>query len=220
MIVSCPSCTTRYLIDPTELGGEGRTVRCAKCSHTWREQPPADMPKRVDILLPDNEPRPIPFGSNLPALVARRKRANRLGWLAVVATIIIIVVAAILARGPIVDVWPPAEKLYSAVGLGADEVDTSGLEFQNVVREQMIEGGVPVLVIRGEIYNSTDRNRDLPAIRIGLMDDANAELHHWTFAAAESELDAESWTKFETRLASPPEGAVSLRISFAGDEEN
>ena len=83
MIVSCPSCATRYLIDPTALGGEGRTVRCAKCSHTWHEQPPADMPKRVDILPPNGEPRPIPFGSNLPAIVARRRRANRLGWLAV-----------------------------------------------------------------------------------------------------------------------------------------
>jgi len=220
MIVSCPSCTTRYLIDPTALGGEGRTVRCAKCSHTWRERPPADMPKRIDILPPGAEPRPIPFGSNLPALVARRRRANRLGWLAVAAAIVIIVAGAILARGPIVDAWPPAEKLYSAVGLGADEIDTSGLEFQNVVREQMVEGGVPVLVIRGEIYNGADYDRTLPAIRIGLMDAANVELRHWTFAAEQSELDAASWTEFETRLASPPDGAVSLRISFAGDGEN
>ncbi len=220
MIVSCPSCATRYLIDPTALGGEGRTVRCAKCSHTWREQPPADMPKRVDILPPDNEPRPIPFGSNLPALVARRKRANRLGWLAVAAAIVIIVVAAILARGPIVDVWPPAEKLYSAVGLGIDEVDTSDLEFQNVVREQMVEGGVPILIIRGQIFNAADSARAIPPIRIGLMDADNTELRHWTFAAEQSELPGESSTDFETRLVSPPEGAVSLRISFAGDEEN
>ncbi|MBT3629623.1 MAG: DUF3426 domain-containing protein [Rhodospirillaceae bacterium] len=220
MIVSCPSCATRYLIDPTALGGEGRTVRCAKCSHTWREQPPADMPKRIDILPPDSEPRPIPFGSNLPALVARRKRANRLGWIAVAAAIVIIIIAVILARGPIVDVWPPAEKLYTAVGLGADEIDTSELEFQNVVREQMVEGGVPILIIRGQIFNAADSERAIPAIRIGLMDAANTELRHWTFAAEQSELPGESSTDFETRLVSPPEGAVSLRISFAGDEEN
>jgi predicted Zn finger-like uncharacterized protein len=60
MIVSCPSCATRYLIDPTALGGEGRTVRCAKCGHSWHERPPADMPKRVDILPPDDQPRDIP----------------------------------------------------------------------------------------------------------------------------------------------------------------
>ncbi|MBT6829270.1 MAG: DUF3426 domain-containing protein [Rhodospirillaceae bacterium] len=178
------------------------------------------MPKRIDILPPDSEPRPIPFGSNLPALVARRKRANRLGWIAVAAAIVIIIIAVILARGPIVDVWPPAEKLYPAVGLGADEIDTSELEFQNVVREQMVEGGVPILIIRGQIFNSADSERAIPAIRIGLMDAANTELRHWTFAAEQSELPGESSTDFETRLVSPPEGAVSLRISFAGDEEN
>ena len=220
MIVSCPSCATRYLIDPTALGGEGRTVRCAKCSHTWHERPPADMPKRVDILPPDDAPRPIPFGSNLPAIVARRRRANRLGWLAVAAAVIIIIVAGIVARGPIVDAWPPAGKLYTAIGLGVDKIDTAGLEIQNVVQEQMVEGGVQILVIRGKIQNLADHSRTVPPIRISLLDAADIELHHWTFAAEQSELAAESHTNFETRLNSPPRGAVSLQIKFAGDEAN
>ncbi len=217
MIVSCPSCATRYLIDPTALGGEGRPVRCAKCRHSWHERPPADMPKRVDILPPDDQPRDIPYGSNLPAVVARRRRANRLGWLAVAAAVIVIVVVGILARAPIVDVWPPAGKLYSAIGLGVDKIDVSGLEFQNVVRDQVVEGGVPILVISGRIQNLADDSRTIPPIRIGLMDANNIELHHWTFAAEQSELAAEGHTIFETRLNSPPQGAVSLRISFAGD---
>lgn len=220
MIVSCPSCATRYLIDPTALGGEGRTVRCAKCSHTWHEQPPADMPKRVDILPPDNEPRPIPFGSNLPAIVAKRRRANRLGWLAVAAAVVIIVVGGILARGPIVDAWPPAGKLYAAIGLGADAVDTADLKFQNVAQEQVVEGGVAILVVRGRIYNLAEDSRAVPPVRIRLFDAANIELKYWTFAAEQSELPAQSYTKFETRLTSPPVGAVSLRIGFAGDDAN
>ena len=220
MIVSCPSCATRYLIDPTTLGGEGRTVRCAKCSHTWHEQPPADMPKRVDILPPDDEPRPIPFGSNLPAIVARRQRANRLGWLAVAAAVIIIVVAGVLARGPIVDAWSPTGKLYTAIGLGVDKMDFAGLKFRNILQDQLVEGGVPVLVIRGEIHNQADYGRPIPPIRIALLDAAKVELHHWTFAAEQSELEALSYTKFETRLSSPPQGAVSLNIDFAGVEAN
>jgi len=220
MIVSCPSCATRYLIDPTALGGEGRTVRCAKCSHTWHEQPPADMPKRIDILPPDNEPRPVPFGSNLPAIVAKRQRANRLGWLAVAAAVVIIVGGGILARGPIIDAWPPAGKLYAAIGLGTDAVDTADLKFQNVAQDQVVEGGVAILVVRGRIYNLADDSRAVPPVRIGLLDAANIELKHWTFAAEQSELPAQSYTKFETRLTSPPIGAASLRIRFAGDDAN
>jgi len=220
MIVSCPSCATRYLIDPTALGGEGRTVRCAKCSHTWHEQPPADMPKRVDILPPDNEPRPMPFGSNLPAIVEKRRRANRLGWLAVAAAVVIIVVGGILARGPIVEAWPPAGKLYAAIGLDADVPDTADLKFQNVVQDKVVEGGVPILVVSGRIYNLADDSRAVPPVRVGLLDAANIELHHWTFAAERSELPSKNYTKFETRLTSPPIGAVSLRIGFAGDDPN
>jgi predicted Zn finger-like uncharacterized protein len=218
MIVSCPSCTTRYLIDPTALGGEGRRVRCAKCNHIWHERPPADMPKRVDVLPPDDEPKAIPFGSNLPAVVARRRRANRLGWLAVAAAVIIIIVAGLLARGAIVDAWPPAGKLYSAIGLGSEKPDTSGLAFRDVAYEQIFEGEVPILVIRGSVFNEGDHDREVPPIRIALLDAAGTELHYWTFAADNSELEAGGGTTFETRLTSPPQEAVSVDIDFAGGE--
>jgi len=220
MIVSCPSCATRYLIDPGALGGEGRTVRCAKCSHTWHEEPPADMPKRVDILLPSDEPRAVPFGSNLPAVVARRQQVNRLGWLAVLVTVIIIIVGGVLARGLIVDAWPPAGKLYLAIGLGVEQSDTSGLILNARSTELLLEGGVPVLVARGEIRNNSDKRRVIPPIRIGLVNAENMEVKYWTFAAEKSELGPNSVTGFETRLTSPPEGKITLNFSFVGSESD
>ncbi len=40
MIVTCPACQTRYLVDDTELGGEtGRRVRCASCGNLWHYSP-------------------------------------------------------------------------------------------------------------------------------------------------------------------------------------
>ena len=44
MIVTCPACTTRYLVDPRALGDAGRVVRCANCSKTWHQTPPEDLP--------------------------------------------------------------------------------------------------------------------------------------------------------------------------------
>ena len=220
MIVSCPSCATRYLIDPAALGEEGRRVRCAKCNHIWHEKPPADMPKRVDILPPDEEPRAIPFGSNLPAVIAQRRRANRLGWLALAAAVITIIVAGIFARGPIVDAWPPAGKLYSIIGLGVELNDISGLILNARSTELIFEGGVPILVARGEVRNESDKRRVIPPIRIKVVNAENVEVKYWTFAAEQSELGPHSQTEFETRVTSPPEGEYTLNFAFVGREEH
>lgn len=40
MIISCPACTTRYVVPDSAIGVEGRTVRCAKCQHSWYQEGP------------------------------------------------------------------------------------------------------------------------------------------------------------------------------------
>jgi predicted Zn finger-like uncharacterized protein len=47
MIVTCPACATRYQVDPTTIGPQGRTVRCSKCGHSWTQTPPDDLPREV-----------------------------------------------------------------------------------------------------------------------------------------------------------------------------
>jgi len=41
MIIACPACATRYAVPDGAIGVDGRTVRCAKCRHSWFQEGPA-----------------------------------------------------------------------------------------------------------------------------------------------------------------------------------
>jgi predicted Zn finger-like uncharacterized protein len=56
MILTCPSCDTRYSVDGAKFPSQGRTVRCAKCSHSWHQAAePAAQPEVAVV----PEPGPV-----------------------------------------------------------------------------------------------------------------------------------------------------------------
>ncbi len=66
MILACPACATRYVVPDSAIGPEGRTVRCAKCRHSWfQEGPELELPSE-----PAAAPAP-PADSDQPEAVAQ-----------------------------------------------------------------------------------------------------------------------------------------------------
>ena len=49
MIIACPACATRYVVPESAVGVDGRTVRCAKCRHSWFQDGPS-----LDEIKPDD----------------------------------------------------------------------------------------------------------------------------------------------------------------------
>jgi predicted Zn finger-like uncharacterized protein len=215
MILTCPRCTTRYLIDPAKLGIDGRAVRCGKCAHTWHQDPPRDMPRQVEPIPLAIEPRPIPPGSNLPAFPPRRKpRGAGLGWAVLVLVAAAVLGGGLLARERIVQLWPPAAKLYSTLGVMPAPL-AAGLKVRNVATKRTLEGGVQVLTVSGEVVNESKEVREVPTLQAVLSDARARAVQRWTFKTAEPKLLPGETAKFSTTLRNPSSEATDISIDFA-----
>lgn len=65
MIIACPACSTRYVVPDSAIGLEGRTVRCAKCRHSWFQEGALPEEQAVTAPLPpfaeaETAPAPAP----------------------------------------------------------------------------------------------------------------------------------------------------------------
>jgi predicted Zn finger-like uncharacterized protein len=217
MILSCTACSTRYVVDPALLGPDGRTVRCANCGHQWHQRAPIDFPQILQPEAPPSAPAGDPAsrapGANLPGFPRRRQSGAGLAWAVLALAVIIVALAAWVGRDAIMAAWPPSERLYAALG-GVTEPLGAGLEFRNVKTERRLESNREVVVIEGDVVNTSNRDREVPLLRAALTADGR-ELTAWTFQATQSRLLPGESARFVTRTDEPTEDASGLSLDFA-----
>ncbi len=117
-----------------------------------------------------------------------------------------------LARDSIVAAWPPAAKFYDLIGLPVETLG-AGLEIRERPAKWEADDGDRVLVVEGEVANTSTQARPVPLMRVSLHN-AERELQHWTFVAAGNRLLPGESVPFRARLKNPVEGATELMITF------
>ena len=243
MILTCPSCRTRYQSESARFVPPGRNVRCAKCGQVWFQPAPAPEPEPE----PMREPEPESALQSAPAVAAnvsppamsigtqamraskeevqrprRRSRSSTLvqtsGWAALVLLAVSVGWSSVQFRQDIADMWPQSASLYAALGM---PVSANGITISNIAYQQEVEDGQPVLAVSGKVVNVGDRELPVPVIRVVLTDGAKNEIYHWTFDVGVPSLKPGAESPFVTRLASPPPEARNLNIRFAqaGDSQ-
>jgi predicted Zn finger-like uncharacterized protein len=140
MRIACPACSAVYDVPEKLLSGpKPRALRCAQCGHSWTPAPsspaPVAEPPAPAAAVEDAEPaestelRPPPIRTpRYPSPIEpplrpppRGRPGERmlvvLGWLLSFAVLGAGGWAAVVWRAEVVEAWPPAARLYVALGL-------------------------------------------------------------------------------------------------------
>jgi predicted Zn finger-like uncharacterized protein len=247
MILTCPACATRYLVDPAALGPLGRTVRCARCAETWHQASPDDAPPPIvppmldeaspseSVISPSlvgpgassisDQPMPSFIGNhqrlgsaNLPALPQPKSRfsRNQVGWAALAAFVILLVLGLSLFRQGIVEIWPAAGRLYAVFGVKNPGSDL-GLDLRGVSSVRSTTDDQPSLVVAGEIVNTSSTVRPVPKLRLSLRNAHGEVITSSDFLPGRDQLKAGETMPFQTSVAAPPANAVSALVTFVTD---
>jgi predicted Zn finger-like uncharacterized protein len=206
MIVTCPACRTRYLVDERALSGTvGRPVRCAHCGNTWQQRPEPTYaePARAEppLAVP---PRPAP--------PAPRRSHGGTGalWLVLLVVIAALGAAAVIGRRQVVARFPQTAPAYAFLGLPVARSE-SGLKIRKIEPTRSGDG----LVIEGEIANIGKVPRAVPRLRVALRDARDREVQSKIIAPPQSRLKPGEIEHFKTVFERPNEAATGVLVTFA-----
>ena len=238
MILTCPSCRTRYRADPANFAAPGRNVRCAKCGHVWFQtapEPESDTTPAPVLSIThrsagsggsaldgqSSEQESVAASSGGTAANDEARSDMRVRLLQAGGVILLLIVlagigwAAVYYRQGVVRLWPASSRLYSSIGF---PVNLSGIDIRDVGFRQELQGGVPVLSVTGKLVNVSSRDQAIPRLQVVLLDDSKRELYRWTFDPGMQSLPPGSERDFGTTLSSPPPDAQNVNVSFADDD--
>jgi predicted Zn finger-like uncharacterized protein len=219
VIVACPACRTRFLVDEQDLNRPaGRTVRCASCGHTWRQPQP--------LVIRDREPTTRPIGARIepelgvpprpgplpvPAPQRRPRRRSAVSWLVfcLAALLVLAVLAVIIARGDVMAMWPLTARLYALAGLPAPS-PAPGLELGEVIAAPTDDG----LIIEGDITNTGTTARQVPRLRVALRGPDEKETQFRIVDPPKVQLAPGESAHFKTSFDNA-DATATVKVSFA-----
>lgn len=233
MILTCPACTTRYLVDPSALGTDGRQVRCARCKHTWHAEPIADEAVKAEPAsaepsftarsAEENEDEAAAAGlaatrrrsarAQLPAVREEKSSKLWIAWLLLLLVVAGIVAGGYIYRSQIIEIWPPSGKLYRTIGIKVEP--PFRLRIPSFKYDTQTENAKTVIIVTGSVINEGKFPQAIPPVRVTLYDANGREVAHWTAPIGKSVLRPGEEVPFTTKLSEPPSTAQRLGVTFS-----
>jgi len=243
MILECPSCRARYLVQIGLFAQGGRQVRCVRCKHQWH----ARLPTNIDVFLPPPTPpmppmpeipaavgaTPVPETPNLPAVIdqgylAFWRKLNPKIKRALYRAVQIIIVLTLASLWPIIDrekivkVIPSLRATYQGFGFSFAH-SGQGLEFDKVKSEIKYDGGTMRLFVDGVIRNTTAEMQFVPNIKARALGPDGDTIQSWWVASPSPTLAAGDEIPFHTEVNTPMSRTIeNLYLEFyaQGDKDD
>ena len=217
MIVICPHCSKRYMLDDNLLRPAGRQVRCLSCYHIWRQ-----IPDLSGFLNTPSLKGTIDMA--MEPMLSSERQVRWVGWVITVVFFLTLFGFLSFERESIVKFWPSSEKLYDLVGL---RVNPSGIGLSITETTSLIQrdGSIEMVRIAGDITNTADQARPVPSLKIKLIGNAshpkclsqagkNCILDYWEHHLSENLLLPGEKIHFETEPRPKVLGTQHISIEF------
>jgi hypothetical protein len=165
--------------------------------------PPEPPPPDEALAPPVPPPAPAP-----PA----PSRLSRLAAWSVVVLLLAVIGGGWVGRERIVAAVPALARYYAGLGIAVQV--PPGLEIRQQTSERRRDGDRELLVVKGEVFNPAAEPRDVPAVRVALLDRHEAEVAFALVSAAVSRLDPGASAPFEVVIPEPPATAESFLVTL------
>jgi predicted Zn finger-like uncharacterized protein len=140
--------------------------------------------------------------------LARVRRTARLGAFVLLISLLVL---GFSLRNDLVTWFPALAGLYAAVGL---PVNVIGLEFEDSKTMTSFRSGKAVMLITSRIRSVASQVVPVPPVLVSLLDGSGATVYEWTVTPQAAEMAPGEVFEFSTEVNAPPQGAVTVRLSF------
>lgn len=233
MILTCPSCRTRYIVPDSAVGTGGRKVRCAQCRFSWFQEGPEPEPRAAAA--PPLRKRPVPppaapaapapayeegpaeqaadwRGSDVepepePPRRARRNPARMWTALAIVAALLMVgALSALYFIGP--------QRIAAWMSGGEAGIEEPLLFTRQSAARDPLPNDKELLTVTGEITNVSGEVQRVPQIRAEVTDAERRAIYETMVAPPLRELQPGQSVTFSFSSTDVPRGGNNVHLSF------